>query len=299
MAVSELCSEGQGTLFEGCFGFGQFAELGFALLFGLVLIVLPITFLIALALVRLFRARVRQSMRATESASPTVETMWTPSGSPGDLEIDVLPVIGEPSDLVRFTSPFSQVRRYARDVALTYGWAACIQPLVLATVLVAVVRSAPTNSVTLAALLYLGFFLLNATPVALAPTIIFTRRLLFHVLAVVALIIALWVFDRAVGSDLVGLWLSIAGVATGAVLLLNTRRLRAVGPIVFAAALLFAYCTGGGVFLATALAWNAIGPMQLVRADLAQLPLREGMERYPKRSCFFASSLRSAHPAAA
>jgi hypothetical protein len=279
MAPSELCSEGKGTLFEGCFGFGQFAELGFALLFGLVLIVLPITLLIALALVRLFRARVRQSMRATGSASLNVETTWTPSGSPGELKIDVRRVIREPSDLVP-SSPFSQLRRYARDVAVTYGWAACIQPLVLATVLVALVRSTLTNSVTLAALLYFGFFLLNATPVVLAPTITFTRRSLFHVLAVLALIIALWAFDRAVGSDLVGLWLLIAGVATGAVLLLNTRRLRAVGPIVFAAALLFAYGTGGGVLFATALAWNAIGPVHLVREDLAQLPLREGMERY-------------------
>jgi hypothetical protein len=282
--MNELCSDGRGTLVEGCVGLGQFAELGIALLFWLVLVVLPITFLISLAFVRLFRVRVKQSMRATESASPNVERQWTPSGPPGELTIDVLRGVGHRSDAARSIPLLTELRRHARDVALTYGWAACIQPLMLATVLVAVVRSTPRDNVILAAVLYISFFLVNATPVVLAPTIVFTRRVSFLVLAVLALIMVLSAFDRAVSSNWVGnwvgLWLQIAGVATGAVLLLNTRRLRAVGPIVLAAALLFAYCTAAGWVSASELACNAIGPVHLVREDLAQLPLRDGLERY-------------------
>ena len=68
------------------------------------------------------------------------------------------------------------------------------------------------------ALLFTGFFLVNASPVVLALTIIVKRQVSFLVLAVLALIVVLRAFDRAVGGDLVGMWLLISGVATGAIL---------------------------------------------------------------------------------
>jgi hypothetical protein len=70
------------------------------------------------------------------------------------------------------------------------------------------------------------------------------------------------------------------GVPTGAVLLLNTRHLRAVGPIVFAAALLALYGFGVGVAYATFYALDAIGPMGFVREDLAPLPLFVAFRQY-------------------
>jgi hypothetical protein len=70
------------------------------------------------------------------------------------------------------------------------------------------------------------------------------------------------------------------GVPTGAVLLLNTRHLRAVGPIVFAAALLALYGCGVGVAYATCYALDAIGPMGFVREDLAPLPLFVAFRQY-------------------
>ena len=280
--MNALCSEGRGTLFEGCFGVDQFADLGVALLLVLVLIVLPIALLIALALVRLFRARVKQSMRATAGEAVNPETYQRPpNGPPGELEVAVLRVTRENSRAARSTPLVSRLRARARGVALVYGGAACLQSAVLATVLVASIQFAPTENVSLKfALLFFSFFLVNASPVVLAPTIIVKRQLSFLMLAVLALIVVMWAFDRAVGGDVVGIWLLISGVATGAILLLNIRRLRAVGPIVFAAALLFSYSAIGGHFYATAIVWNAIGPVHFVREDLAQLPLLEGMQKY-------------------
>jgi len=280
--MNALCSGGQGTPFEGCFGFSQFAELGAALLFGLVLVVLPVAFLIAVTLVRLFRSRVEKSMRATEGASVDRESHFSTSTGPlGSLTISVLDVRGERSDAVRSAPVLGDVRRHARGMALMYAAAVSVQPLLLATVLVAVVPFTPTRNVTLkVALLYTSFFLVNATPLVLVPAIILTKRLSSLVLAVLALIVVLWSCDRAVGGDLIGIWFMIAGVATVAVLLLSTRRLRAAGPIVLAAAMLFSYCTAGGMVYAAALAWNAMGPVRFVREDLAQLPVVEGMQRY-------------------
>ena len=280
--MNALCSEGRGTLFEGCYGVDQFADLGVALLLALVLVALPIALLIALALVRLFRARVKQSMRASEGEAVNPEThQRTPDGPPGELEVAVLRVTGDDSRAARSTPLVSQLRARAREVALVYGGAACLPPLVVATMLVAAIQFAPTDSAILKfAVLFIGFFLVNASPVVLAPAIIVKRHVSFLVLAVLALLVVLRAFDWAVGGDLVGMWLLISGVATGAILLLNIQRLRAVGPIVFAATLLFSYCAAGGIFSAAAIGWNAIGPVRFVREDLAQLSLVEGMQKY-------------------
>jgi hypothetical protein len=280
--MNALCSDGQATVLEGCSGFAQIAELALALLSALVLIALPVTLLCTLGLVGLFRVRVKQSMRASEGTSVNHDTYQrTPNGPPGDLEVAVLRVSGEQAHAARSTPLLDRLRRRARGVALTYAAAVCVQPLVLAAVLVAAIHFAPTGNVSLKfAILYIGFFLVEATPLVLAPTMILARRSLFLILAVLALIIVLWLFDRAVGGDLAGMWLPLAGVATGAVLLLNTRRLRAVGPIVLAAALVFFYCAAGGALFAGVLGWNAIGPVHFVREDLAKLPLGEGIRTY-------------------
>ena len=42
----------------------------------------------------------------------------------------------------------------------------------------------------------------------------------------------------------------------------------------------FLYSAIGGHFYATAIVWNAIGPVHFVREDLAPLPLLEGMQKY-------------------
>ena len=62
-----------------------------------------------------------------------------------------------------------------------------------------------------------------------------------------------------------------SSVPTGAVLLLNIRRLRAVGPIVFAALLLALFGSAAGMIYAAIDALDKIGPMRFVREDLVQL----------------------------
>jgi hypothetical protein len=63
-------------------------------------------------------------------------------------------------------------------------------------------------------------------------------------------------------------------------LLLNARRLRAIGPVVFAAALPFFYASVAGFVFGALHVMDAIGPMIFARADLAGLAPIEGLHRY-------------------
>lgn len=105
------------------------------------------------------------------------------------------------------------------------------------------------------------------------------------ILIAFALIVLLWVsipiWSRGskAGTDLFNLfkmWLMQAGVPTVAVVLLSTRRLRAVGPVVFAATLLFLFGIVTGAGYASFFVLNAV-EAHLVRADLAPLPLLEAI----------------------
>jgi len=110
---------------------------------------------------------------------------------------------------------------------------------------------------------------------------ILTRQLRFLILTVLAMIAVLWGWGWTLhGSDPVGLWVLIAGLPTGVVLLLNARRVRAIGPIVFAATL-FLFCviligqSYGALFF-----WDFIGPVHFIREDLAQLPFPTAAKQY-------------------
>ena len=260
----------------------QFSSLARGLVFAVVLIVVPVTLVVALLLVWLFRARVRRSMRATSGGSVHREQYQpAPNGPPSRLEIEVLTVTKERRRAARRQSRLVQTRQRARAVALMYAGVTSILPLVLATVLALTVPFAPKHYViVLSAIFFIGFFLMNATPVVLAPTIVLTKQLLFQILAILALIVVMWVLDRLIGDgSSVVLWLMISGAATAAFLLMSVRRLRAVGPIVFAASLLCFLCASGGVLYAVSLGWNAAG-MHFVRDDLAQLSPADAAERY-------------------
>jgi hypothetical protein len=111
-----------------------------------------------------------------------------------------------------------------------------------------------------------------------------------HVLALagLALLAAMWAWGRRIGADPVGVWLMLAGVLTGAVLLLNTRRLRAIGPLVFAATLLLLFGLGAGLAYATLSVWEASGPRRFVREALAPR-----LERCGCSACSASSAARS------
>jgi hypothetical protein len=76
------------------------------------------------------------------------------------------------------------------------------------------------------------------------------------------------------------MWLMLASIPTGVILLLNFRRLRAVGPVVSAATLLLLFGSIAGVIYATFYVLETVGPIRFVRPDLALLPLLEATKRW-------------------
>ena len=75
-------------------------------------------------------------------------------------------------------------------------------------------------------------------------------------------------------------WLWTAGVPTAIFLTLNSRRLRAVGPIVYAATLIAISGLGAAFLFAMNQYLNIAGPIHFVREDLARLPIMEAIEIY-------------------
>jgi hypothetical protein len=216
-------------------------------------------------------------MQAAASTAERPELVEPPtlSRALGDLQIKRIDVTNERTHDERAWSIVAAARQRAFRRAATFGLAACAHPLILAAVMaVSAYKHNTPHLFSTYVHLYASFFVIAATPVALAVAMILTRQLRFLVLTVLALIAALWAWGWTLhGSDPVGLWVMIAGLPTAVVLLLNARRLRAIGPIVFAATL-FLFCaivvgqSYGALYL-----WNVIGPVHFIREDLAQLPL--------------------------
>jgi hypothetical protein len=258
------------------------AGFGTALLFFAVFIALPLSIVITLVLIRLFRSRVDRSMQATTGNPTSVLSLQSPpNASKGSIAIEFIDPDGERAKAARNVPLLAQVRRYKYWLAAVYSAAACMHPLVLALVLViASYPSSPNQVILEFALLYISFFLVNSTPVVLVPTVVLNKRLRFLILSVALLLLALYIWQSTRGARSVYLWMMIASVPTCAVLLLNTRRLRAVGPIVFASTLLFLFVSGAGLFYATFQALDLIGPIQFVRADMAGLPVIDDPLQY-------------------
>jgi hypothetical protein len=250
------------------------------------LVALPATILITFALIHLFRSKVRRSMRAAVGALAHPGFCQVRANRPtAPLQTEAIRATGETARRARAVPLLAEARRRARRLAPGYALAACVYSAVLATAMASAVEFSPARRAALAyALLYGVMCLENGAPAALAPTLVLDRRPRALILAVLALVAALWATGRAIGSDPAGveleLWLCFAGVPTGAVVLLNTRRLRAIGPTVFAALLLLLYGLGAGGVYASFYALEAAGPVRVKREDLARLPGLEALERY-------------------
>ena len=256
---------------------------GTALLFYALLIALPLSIVITLVLIRLFRSRVDRSMQATTGNPVSVLPRQSPpNAAKGSVAISFIDPDGERAKAARAVPLLAQVRRHRHRLAAVYSAAACMHPLVLALVLVIAVSypSAANQVILVFALSYALFFLLNSTPVVLVPAVVLRKRLRFLILSVALLLLVLYIWQSTRGANFVYLWMLTASAPTGAVLLLNTRRLRAVGPIVFAATLLFLYVSGAGLVYAAFQAMDLVGPIRFVRADLAGLPVVDDPMRY-------------------
>ena len=270
--------------------------LGFAVLLISMLLALPVTIAVTLAVIRTFRNWVERSMKKTarkpkehpmEDTADALEKSELDerhlSGTAlGDLKIKQIDVTSEQTRVASVVPLVAAARRRERRLAVIFSLAACVHPLILAAVMtVSSYKPYPQDQVTTFLLIYSSFFLITATPVALAATMILTKQLRFLYLSVLALIATFLVLDRAVhGLDLLGLWLMLAGLPTGVVLLLNARHVRAVGPIVFAATVFLFCAIVVSQFYGALYLWDLIGPVHFVREDLAQLPLLTAATKY-------------------
>jgi hypothetical protein len=260
-----------------------YMELGIALLLFSALIAVPLAILITLVLIRLFRRRVEQSMRAT-AGTPAEQEIHEPlgAGPPGELVLERIDATGTRTDTAHTMPLLGKVRRCARQLAVIYAGAALVYPFVLAVVIILGTGFAPKQPVIQNfALLFGLFFTVNATPVALAPTLVFRKQVRFLILAVLGLIIFLWAFGAMTRKDAVGVWLMIASIPTGVILVLNLRRVRAVGPIVSAATLLLLFGLIAGLIYASFYVVEvAAGPMRFVQQNLAHRGLLDATKTW-------------------
>jgi hypothetical protein len=249
------------------------------LMLSIALVALPLATLLALALIGWFRARVARSMRSTATTLPLPAARARCGGPSGALAIERIQPAKARADAARALPLVARARHHVWQLAGTYAAAAAVYAFLLATGMI--LAFAPGwHSILAFALLYLVYTCEMATPVALAPTVVLKRQPRFLVLAVLALIALMWVLERILGVDPIGPWLMIAAVPTAAVLLLNARRLRAVGPIVFAGTLLLLYGVLAGLAYGALYVVDLVGPVRFVRDDLAELPLWHAAERY-------------------
>jgi hypothetical protein len=257
-----------------------YLELGFALLLISALIAVPLAIFITLVLICLFRHRVAQSMRATAGTPAELEIRQPPAaGPPGELALERIDAAGTRTETAHAMPLLGKMRRRARELAAIYAGAAFVYPLVLAVVIILGTGFArKQHAIPLFALVFGLYLTVNATPVALAPTLVLKKQVRFLILAVLGLMIVLWAWDAMIGTDAVGLWLMFASIPTGVILLLNLKRLRAVGPVVSAATLLLLFGSIAGLVYATFYALHAAGPIQFVRQDLAHLFLLDAVK---------------------
>jgi len=251
------------------------------------LVALPVTIVITVAVIRKFQKRVADSMQATaggleEPVFVERRASGTALGGPSMEKIDAM------RDRQRLTPAvclFTRAMQHERKLAAIFVMAACVHSFILAAIFayppLSVHKVPAGNPIAALIRLYSFFFVISATPVALAGTMILTKRLRFLALTALALIAVLWGLGRTIrSSDPLELWLMIAGLPTGFVLLLNARRLRSVGPIVFAAILLLFSTIVVGACYGAFVAFDFIGPVHFIREDLAQLPFATAVSKY-------------------
>ena len=255
--------------------------LGFALLSVICLVALPLAILVAVTLLRRFRGRVARSMRIAAGVPALPQSNQSPIGRPtGELTIELIEATRQRANEARAVPLLATIRQHKWRLTFTYAAATCSLPLVIAAVYFAEIPTSSPWTLVQIGLFFCIFFLQFATPVMLASTLILGKQVHWLLLGTLALIAAMWGQDALIGVDSIGLWLMASSVPTGAVLLLNIRRLRAVGPIVFAALLLALFGTVAGVIYAAIYALDKIGPIRFIREDLVQLPLSDATRIY-------------------
>jgi hypothetical protein len=258
-----------------------FGKLSAALSLFTAITALPCAVLTTLLVIYLFRSRVARSMRQTGDAPKVFEPDQQPTDDLLKPELKLIYVTEETQAGDSASPLLVQARSCVRRQALGYAMAASVYGIVLAATLAYMAKIHPTHNAVLTYVLLFGLTLLaSATPVIFASAITLGRRPGWLACAASVLVIALCTIDTVLGTNAGEIWLYSAAVPAGVVVLLNTRGLRAVGPIVFVALMLCIYGTASGVMYASFYVAEAIGPTRMVQNDLAGLPVIDAMERY-------------------
>ena len=178
-------------------------------------------------------------------------------------------------------------KRQARRVALVYGAAASVFALILVIVFHRFVGGFnPTGSldrvILLHALWFAIFFMIFSTPAVLAATYVVRKQVRYLALAVLALltVLSVWTnYGLGFAYSVLLVWCLLCAAPTAIGLLLATRRLRAVGPVVIVgtavwSATSFAFMVGGFLYVG-----DFIG-VHFVRPDLQELSLPAALQKY-------------------
>jgi hypothetical protein len=142
----------------------------------------------------------------------------------------------------------------------------------------------PSQRVLLWYLLYFAAFSwVFATPVVLAVTYVIRKQVRYLVMAVLGLLAVVWLWDFFMfNGSLFTVWLWLAAAPTAVALLLATRRLRAVGPVVVVGTAVWTVISVALIGAVGLYSLDFIG-LRFVRADLQELNLPAAVGTYMEK----------------
>jgi len=231
-------------------------------------------------IVKVFRARVAQSMAATAGDAADSDVLANSGPAPAEaLTIDVFDANRERNAKACATSPVVKARHKAWTTAAIFAAAACWYPSLMSVALIdGLDLIQPDSSLLAGTLISLIIFLVNATPVALAPMLATGARMRNLAFACLGLVGLLWAWDQRFGGA-VDLWLIVASIPTGVYLLLSAVGHRVIGPIVSAATTIVIFGHLAGVVYAVYYVWDSLGAVYFLHPDLRNLPFIDAASR--------------------
>lgn len=253
----------------------QIPGIGLYLLLFSLLATVPIAFLLTWVLMWFLRTRIDKANKATAGADDFPEESKTASlESPANLEIILTRASSDTAKQARSKELILSGRRSARQLARITAIATASYVLILALFMTAEYAS-PGYKLWQFALLAGVFFLAHSTPIALSWTMMLRRQPRYLILAALLVVFSLWVIEVNSPFETLDLWLWFGGLPTVIFLLLNGRRLRASGPIVFSATSIALFGFIAGYAASMNHYFETVGPITFAREDLAGLPLLE------------------------
>lgn len=245
-------------------------------------IVLLLTIVVGLELTSRFRKSVERSIKATSGASLDFK-LPGPGIEDAASSLHVQWVEANRENASSFHGSYLQeeIRRRIRSTSFNYFLASGAFVLVLTCgLMLESGLAASQDSILGVGLLFVRFFLINATPLVLATTLVLKKQLRFAFLGVAVLLASLWVWVLFIPDlEPFDLWLLYAGAPTTVALVLGIRRQRAIGPMIFAAIMIPVYGFATSQIYTTAYVLEIIGPIGFLHGDLAQLSFADAGTR--------------------